>query len=702
MKRLIRLFVVAAIAAGWLVAAPPAVAHAEENSSCELGNGIKHVITITFDNTHFTRDNPNVPSDLEQMPHLLNFIKSSGTLLTNYHTPLISHTATDILTSLTGVYGDRHGVPVSNTYRYYKPDGSDTSLGVAFAYWTAPIFDPTLPPGAPPINTKPNMLTADGKNAPAPWVPFTRAGCDFGAVSTANIVLENVGIDIPTVFGPASPESQQVAADKDQAFADYVGIAVHCAQGSGMCSTANNGKPDLLPDEPGGYASFNGLFGHKYVAPQISPTGPLTDLNGNVIKDSKGRIGFPGFDDMPAATTLGYVAAMQEHGVPVTYAYISDAHDKHTSPTRPYGPGEAGYVQTLREYDDAFDKFFTRLAAHGINTSNTLFAITSDEGDHFAGGAPSPEDCDGVTTPCTYPVIGAIHVNTTGLLKAQTGVTTPFRMHVDVAPTFYLKGNPGRTDPITRAFGQGLGQLEVPNQYTGETERLTQALADPVGMKLLHMISGDPSRTPTVTMFAHPDFWMEDGSRAPACPPCYEVRPRAWIHGTYSPDITTTWLGLAGPGVKVQGETAKYWADHADLRPTILSLVRLTDDYASQGRVMFENFTSDVVPEALQASRGTALELGQLYKQINAPVGELGLNSLVVSTLAIKGDAETYDALSTRLADITTRRDALANKIASMLEGAAFRDASFDSDAARRYFAQAKALLAEMRDLAEQ
>jgi hypothetical protein len=70
--------------------------------------------------------------------------------------------------------------------------------------------------------------------------------------------------------------------------------------------------------------------------------------------------------------------------------------------------------------------------------------------------------------------------------------------------------------------------------------------------------------------------------------------------------------------------------------------------------------------------------------------------------LAIKGDAETYDALSTRLADITTRRDALANKIASMLEGAAFRDASFDSDAARQYIAQAKALLAEMRDLAEQ
>ncbi len=53
------------------------------------------------------------------MPHLLNFIENNGTLLSNHHTPLISHTATDILTNLTGVYGDRMGVPVSNSFRYF-------------------------------------------------------------------------------------------------------------------------------------------------------------------------------------------------------------------------------------------------------------------------------------------------------------------------------------------------------------------------------------------------------------------------------------------------------------------------------------------------------------------------------------------------------------------------------------------------------
>jgi uncharacterized membrane protein len=49
-------------------------------TSCQLGNGVQHVINIVFDNVHFARDNPNVPSDLEQMPHLLSFLESNGTV----------------------------------------------------------------------------------------------------------------------------------------------------------------------------------------------------------------------------------------------------------------------------------------------------------------------------------------------------------------------------------------------------------------------------------------------------------------------------------------------------------------------------------------------------------------------------------------------------------------------------------------------
>src|SRR5919201_6520025 len=262
-----------------LVATTVAVAQARTGSrqvaaadpTCQLksarGN-IQHVIYVQFDNTHFLRDNPNVPSDLEQMPHLLNFIRGNGTLLTNDHTALISHTATGILTSLTGVYPDRMGIPVSNSFRYFTPAGT-TRTGLSFAYWTAPLFDPAGPPFPPPGQTDftPEMINEQGKIAPAPWVPYTRDGCDFGAVATANTILENTAIDIPTVFGPGSPEAAEVTSNPGQAFADFVGIGVHCAQGSAICAASTHTRPDLLPDEPGGYAGYSGLFGAKYVDP---------------------------------------------------------------------------------------------------------------------------------------------------------------------------------------------------------------------------------------------------------------------------------------------------------------------------------------------------------------------------------------------------------------------------------------------------
>jgi len=59
------------------MATPNATAAPHRLSSCKLASpkgNIQHVIYIQFDNTHFLRDNPNVPSDLEQMPRLLNFI----------------------------------------------------------------------------------------------------------------------------------------------------------------------------------------------------------------------------------------------------------------------------------------------------------------------------------------------------------------------------------------------------------------------------------------------------------------------------------------------------------------------------------------------------------------------------------------------------------------------------------------------------
>ena len=81
---------------------------------------------LCSDNTHYTRDNPNVPSDLQQMPNLLDFLTGHGTLITHEHTPLIAHTADDSVTLESGLYGSDQGIPIANEYNYYSRTGPPT------------------------------------------------------------------------------------------------------------------------------------------------------------------------------------------------------------------------------------------------------------------------------------------------------------------------------------------------------------------------------------------------------------------------------------------------------------------------------------------------------------------------------------------------------------------------------------------------
>jgi hypothetical protein len=363
-------------------------------------------------------------------------------------------------------------------------------------------------------------------------VPYTRAGCDFGAVGTANTILENTATDIATVFGAGSPQAIEVAGDGGaagtQSFADFVGIGVHCAAGSSLCSGANGGVTDALPDEPGGYTGYNALFGAKYVDPQVFSGGTPVNLDGGTITDFNNHQGFPGFDGMEATNSLSFVAHMQESGIPVTYAYISDAHDAHGNAGHDhiaYGPGEAGYTTQLAAYDDAFGKFFTRLANDGINKSNTLFVFTVDEGDHFVGSNPAPTGCDGVTTPCTYSAIGEINGDLRRMIRTQFGDTTTFSVHSDDAPNTYVNGSSiqpirDRTDPAVRSLEREMAGLSWLNPYTNAVENnIIVAQADPVEEKTLHMVTADPNRTPTFTPFADPEwFFFATGGGACATP----------------------------------------------------------------------------------------------------------------------------------------------------------------------------------------
>ncbi len=686
-------------------------------TTCQLANGIKHVVYLQFDNTHLARDRANTPSDLEQMPNLLNFLTDNGTVSSNEHTILISHTAGGILSSLTGLYPDRNGITVSNSYRYFTPTGATASSG-AFKYWTDLVDDSKGT--ADPL---PNMVTSGQKTTPAPWVPFTRAGCDYGAVSTANIVLENTRTtafgDMTKVFGAGSPEWTEAVASNAapsgtaanaRAQTDFVGIAIHCAATGGACAGNPNARADSLPDEPGGYSGFKGLFGAKYVNPAVTGGQPVVkNTSGQPITDQYGQPGFPGFDGMSAANSLGYVAQMLEAGVPITFGYISDAHDNHGL-GRASGPGEADYTAQLRSYDKAFGDFFARLGSEGIDKSNTLFVFTSDENDHFAGGNSADGSwshtyCNvSAGQACPADQIGEVTQNLNALLPA--GYSPPaYSIHFDSAPTAYVNGNPARTDPTLRQFERNLAAGKAVDPYRGSSPAPVMLyLADPVEEQALHMVNADPRRTPSFTYFANPDYFLTTFNSS--CPDAAHPAATcvdyhfAWSHGDATADIGTTWLGIAGPGVRNLGQTGSTWSDHTDLRPTILALTGLKDTYQEDGVVLTDFLKPSAVAQDLTQHSEKIGELAAVYKQVTAPFGDFAHSTLVASTAAVAGgsagDDSRYVAVENRIAALTADRDALVARMRTALNNAALGSGDTASNQ------ELKTMTAEGRDLLSQ
>jgi hypothetical protein len=748
--------------------APASVAHratvasaTTASSSCHLGHGVKHVVELTYDNVHYFRDNPNVPSDLEMMPNLLNFFENNGTFLANNHTPLIAHTADDLLTTFTGLYGDRQGMPVSNSFQAYNKDGTNGSFDTtdpasSFAYWTDPVDDTAKTP-SPAHDTNPNLVyspvppataaspVAPTTNTPAPWVPDTRAGCDVGDVATVNQELENTTPDIADAFGASSPEAQQLAADtdsfKDAETADYVGLAVHCAQGNAFCSSAQAVKygqtspsptavTDSLPQEPDGYTGYQALFGHRYVAPQLGAGTPnvthdgyqVTNAAGNLVDENGNQIngafltnhpGFPGFGPINASQTLAYMSDMLESGVPVVNGYIADIHGNEDIPglaacqgaPSALGSGSACYVAQAAYYNAAFGTFFKRLAADGITTSNTLFVLSSDEGDHQAAAnvgraiQPTPANCDGVTVACTYPAgsFGELDGNITGLLATQKNDTTPFTLEADTAPEFYVTGDPAANAPQVRTLERDVSQLTAVNPYAGGSQKIANYLADPAEEAILHMVNADPARTPTFALFAKPDYFLTTGSATCPAACCVAISTGfAWDHGDYAAEIDTNYAAFAGPGVKhlgldglpadkgpssagpnsgqvvvVNSGTTGTWMDETDIRPTLMYLTGLTDDYEHDGRVVTQILAD---PNRALSGPGVAT-LGACYKQLNSSVGQFGNYTLEASTAAVESNTTAdreFTTVNAALTGLDRVRDALALRIKGELEAAAF------------------------------
>src|SRR5262249_32614641 len=149
----------------------------------------------------------------------------------------------------------------------------------------------------------------------------------------------------------------------------------------------------------------------------------------------------------------------------------------------------------------------------------------------------------------------------------------------------------------------------------------------------------DPARTPTLTMFSKPDYFVQGGP-ANCNSACVSVNTGfAWNHGDYAPEIDTTYLGLVGPGVKNLGldgsgpsdgpnsagpnsgqgtipgsGTTGTWVDHTDIRPTLMYLTGLQDDYVHDGTVI-----TDVLTDPTKALTHTGVPgLAACYKQLNS------------------------------------------------------------------------------------
>jgi hypothetical protein len=187
-------------------------------------------------------------------------------------------------------------------------------------------------------------------------------------------------------------------------------------------------------------------------------------------------------------------------------------------------------------------------------------------------------------------------------------------------------------------------------------------------------------------MFAKPDYFVS------TFPPTTAINPAFnWNHGDIAPEINVTWLGIVGPDVRRMGVTNRLWTDHSDIRPTLLALTGLRDDYAHQGRP---------ITEVMTESRQDLNRLAFAYKQINAPVGQLSLDSIAFATRATlsgsSGDQAYLDA-DAQLAAWNIRRDALAARMIALLDNTGPRARNHNDRDVRELIVKGQRLLAEVR-----
>jgi hypothetical protein len=249
-------------------------------------------------------------------------------------------------------------------------------------------------------------------------------------------------------------------------------------------------------------------------------------------------------------------------------------------------------------------------------------------------------------------------------------------------------------------------------------EKIAAYQAGGLEQRVLHMQTADPLRTPTYTIFPKPDYFFSTSG-----PNVSVLSTFAYDHGYYSPNIDVTWVAFVGPGVVNHGidgpepadgnqpndpestntvpeaSTVGTWVEEASIRPTMLYLLGLSDDYQNDGHVITQALTWVTAPLALTA------ELAAGYDQINSSVGQFATDTLIADTKALASGSGTDDiafiAEQTALKELADDRDATAAKIKVLLADAAAGQAPQNHGALVSSMAHVKELLKRARNLAE-
>jgi hypothetical protein len=457
---------------------------------------------------------------------------------------------------------------------------------------------------------------------------------------------------------------------------------------------------------------------------------------------ASGAAAFPGFNSEDGNYTLGYTLDMQNAGIPVTFGYLTTAHNCYSGLSGDYsypattplfsssaatavcnhtdaagdsttsasgaggafGSGEQGYVNYLKNLNDDFQTFFDQAKAAGYTTANTEFVFYSDESDNIAEGTPANPTCNGVSTPCqwfhsatqTTPRAGQMGELTTKLDTANPalvrGGTTSYLMLNDSAPEFYVEeqgtsGPPAQNDPNVRTLEREVASTTYTDPYTGTTGvNVAKFQADQAELNAMHMVTADPSRTPTFVTFAPGEDFVETGFPSDCGATTTATCTNSGfvgVHGDFAPETFTTWAGFAGPDVRTDlGGVTNVFTDHTDMRSTLLALVGLHDDYQAAGRVISEIIQpGTVLPATGQTS--TAQQLGVDLKKISAPTygatetsdnAGFGPATLVADTTALQGGSASDDHVwlntDACIATLTNERNLLVGQIQGTLAAA--------------------------------